>query len=156
MLFNASLWFHIIGISLLAGATIVDFMLTRKFWVIYDKHPADGIVARSLTDRVPALIVSGIVLILLSGVGMMIATRGVFDTMLWFRIKMVLVLVVILNGVLVGRRLTAQLKRVLVPVSHSLPDPLALRRVRRDLNLFHIFQLTLFLIIFLLSTFKFN
>jgi hypothetical protein len=156
MLYNASLWLHIIGISLMAGTTVVDFMLTQRFWTIYNSHPQEGILAKRMTDRIRSLITAGILLILISGVGMMIATRGAFGTMLWFRIKMILVFIVIVNGVVIGRRLGLQLKRVLVPVGHQLPDAPSLSALRRGLNVFHISQLILFLMIFLLSTFKFN
>ena len=156
MLYNACLWLHIIGISLMAGSTVVDFMLTRKFWAIYHLQPQEGILARKITARVSSLIMAGIIIILISGIGMMVATRGVFGSMLWFRIKMILVLVVIANGIVMGRRLGLQLKKVLVPAGHQLPDELSLMPLRKGLNRFHISQLILFLIIFLLSTFKFN
>ena len=155
MLFNTSLLFHITGITLLAGTTVVDFILTRKFWNLYTKDPQQGMLVRKMSDRLPLLIVAGIVLILLSGVGMMAATRGVFDTMLWFRIKMVLVLIVILNGILNGRRLGNRLNRLLAADAPR-PADQPLNRLRSRLNLFHITQLTIFFLIFFLSAFKFN
>ena len=73
------------------SALLVDFILTRKFWTFYAKDPQQGILVKQMTNRLPLLIIAGIILILLSGVGMMAATNGVFDTMLWFRVKMILV-----------------------------------------------------------------
>ena len=156
MIFSASLWFHIIGITLMAGATVVEFMLTRKFWTIYAVDQQGGILVRKASDKLPLLVVAGIVLILLSGVGMMAATGGVFDTMLWFRIKMILVVLVIVNGVANGRRLGARLNRLLAPGAPQPADQQLLNRVRNRLDLFFISQLSLFFIIFFLSAFKFN
>lgn len=156
MLFNTSLWLHITGITLLAGTTVVDFVLTRKFWAFYARDRQEGILVRKMSDKLPLLVVAGIVLILLSGVGMMAATRGVFDTMLWFRIKMALVLLVILNGVLIGRRLNAKLNRLLVVTAPQVADQQSLSQVKKNLNLFHLVQLTLLFTIFFLSAFKFN
>lgn len=150
MLFNTSLWFHIIGISLMAGVTVADFVLTRKFWDSYAKNPQEGILVRTISNKLPVLIIAGTLLILLSGVGMMIATRGVFDTFLWFRLKMGLVLLVILNAIIFGRRQNSLLNKLL---AQEAPE---LKNIRRNLNTFHITQLTLFALIYLLSTFKFN
>ncbi|SIO49410.1 hypothetical protein [Chitinophaga niabensis] len=150
MLFNTSLWLHIIGISLMAGVTVADFVLTRKFWALYAHNPQEGILVRRVSNKLPVLIIAGTALILLSGVGMMIATRGVFDTFLWFRIKMGMVLLVILNAIIFGRRQNAKLNKLL------LQETPALSGIRKNLNTFHITQLVLFAIIYLLSTFKFN
>lgn len=150
MLFNTSLWFHIIGISLMAGVTVADFVLTRKFWAYYEKNPQEGILVRKISNKLPVLIIAGTILILLSGVGMMIATHGVFDSFLWFRIKMVLVLLVILNAIIFGRRQNALLNKLL---TQQAPE---LNGIKKNLNTFHITQLVLFAIIYLLSTFKFN
>lgn len=150
MLFNTSLWLHIIGISLMAGVTVADFVLTRKFWAVYAHNPQEGILVRKVSNRLPVLIIAGTLLILLSGVGMMIATRGVFDTFLWFRIKMGVVLLVILNAIIFGRRQNARLNKLLLQETPSLSG------IRKNLNTFHITQLVLFAIIYLLSTFKFS
>ena len=156
MLYNTSLWFHITGICLMAGVTVVDFILTKKFWTVYAKNPQQGILVKQMTNRLPLLIIAGIVLILLSGVGIMAATNGVFDTMLWFRIKMVLVLFVILNSVINGRRLGGQLNGLLASGISQSPNEQPLSRLKKGLNVFYISQLILFFIIFFLSTFKFN
>jgi hypothetical protein len=156
MLYNTSLWFHITGICLMAGVTVVDFILTRKFWTLYAKDPQQGILIKQATKRLPILIFAGILLILLSGVGMMAATNGVFDTMLWFRIKMILVLFVILNSVINGRRLGGQLNRLLASGISQSVDVQPMTRIRKGLNIFYISQMILFFIIFFLSTFKFN
>lgn len=150
MLFSTSLWLHIIGISLMAGVTVADFVLTRKFWTLYAHNPQEGILVRKISSRLPVLIIAGTLLILISGVGMMIATHGVFDTFLWFRIKMGMVLLVILNAIIFGRRQQAKLGKLLQQEAPSLTG------IRKNLNIFHITQLVLFAIIFLLSTFKFN
>ena len=156
MLFNASLWLHIIGITLLAGTTVVDFVLTRKFWAFYAINPQEGILVKKMLNRLPALIGIGTGLVLLSGIGMMAVFHTVFGAMLWFRIKIVLVLLVILNAILFGRRQGARLNRLLIAGASQPADQQSLDQIRRNMNLFHLTQLTLLLIIFFLSAFKFN
>jgi len=156
MIYHASLWFHIIGITLLAGTTVVDFVLTRRFWTFYAKDNQAGILIRKLTDKLPLLIVAGIVLTLLSGVGMMTILHAVVGAMLWFRIKMGLVLIAILNGIIVGRRLNTRLNKLLVSAGTQSANEGTLNQVKKNLQLFHLTQLTIFFIIFFLSAFKFN
>lgn len=152
MLLHFFLLFHIVAITLMAGGTVVDFIQTRKFWIFYARDPQQGMLVRKMSDKLPLLIIAGLILLLLSGIGMMAATHGVYGEMLWFRIKIALVLLVILNGIVIGRRLNVRLMRLL-NASGSADE---LNRVKRNLNLFHISQLTLFFIIFFLSAFKFN
>jgi hypothetical protein len=156
MIYHTSLWFHIIGITLLAGTTVVDFVLTRKFWAFYAKDNQAGILVRKLTEKLPLLIVAGIVLTLLSGVGMMTVLHAVVGAMLWFRIKIVLVLIAILNGIIVGRRLNSRLNKLLVSAGTQSAKEGSLNQVKKNLQLFHLTQLTIFFIIFFLSAFKFN
>lgn len=156
MIYNASLWLHIIGFTLLAGTTVIDFILTRKFWTLYDNDPASGKPLRTMMNRLPLLTVIGTLLILLSGAGMMVFLHAVFGAMLWFRIKMALVLLVILNGAIVGRKQFGQLNKLIMTSAGTVATAHALLRVRRNLNVFHLTQLGLLLTIFFLSAFKFN
>lgn len=156
MIYQTSLWFHIIGVTLLAGTTVVDFVLTRRFWAFYAKDNQSGIMVRKLTDKLPLLIVAGIILILLSGVGMMTILHTVVGAMLWFRIKMGLVLISILNGIVVGRRLNGRLNKLLATAGTGAANEQSLHQVKKNLQLFHLTQLTIFFIIFFLSAFKFT
>ncbi|AXY72861.1 hypothetical protein D3H65_02250 [Paraflavitalea soli] len=156
MIYHASLWFHIIGITLLAGTTFVDFVLTRKFWAFYAKDQPAGMVARKLTEKLPLLVVAGIVLTLLSGIGMMTILHAVIGAMLWFRIKIILVVIVILNGIVVGRKLNGRLNKMLTTAGTGPANDQSLQQLKKNLQLFHITQLTIFFIIFFLSAFKFN
>lgn len=156
MIYHVSLWLHIIGITLLAGTTVVDFVLTRRFWAFYAKDNQAGVLVRKMTDKLPLLIVAGIVITLLSGIGMMTILHTVVGAMLWFRIKIGLVLIVILNGIIVGRRLNTRLNKLLVSAGTPSVNEGSLNQVKKNLHLFHLTQLTIFFIIYFLSAFKFN
>lgn len=156
MIYHVSLWLHIIGITLLAGTTVVDFVLTRRFWAFYAKDNQAGVLVRKMTDKLPLLIVAGIVITLLSGIGMMTILHAVVGAMLWFRIKIGLVLIVILNGIIVGRRLNTRLNKLLVSAGPRSANEGSLNQVKKSLRLFHLTQLTIFFIIYFLSAFKFN
>lgn len=83
---------------------------------------------------------------------------------LWFRIKMPLVLLVVLNGTVLARPATLRLKKLLLdlpengdrqPSGSSTPAPASIGHLRNRRRAIYIFQLLLFVAIFVLSIFKF-
>jgi uncharacterized membrane protein SirB2 len=104
--------------------------------------------------KIPRLAGIGAALLILSGIGMMALTRGVYGEQFWFQIKFGLVILVILNSLLIGRRQGNKLQRILATGGLVLTDEVS--RIKSRLNRFHLLQLLFFLIIIFLSVFKFN
>lgn len=153
--YHLALVAHITGLTIMAGATVADAVITRQFWKSYleDKSRALGINQAML--KIPVLFGTGILLLVLSGVAMMAMTGGAYGEQFWFRIKFGLVILIIVNGLAVGRRLGSRLRKLLAAETEGVPAA-GLLPIREKLNVFHAVQLTLFLIIFVLSVFKFN
>ena len=150
ILYNLCLTLHIVGFTLFAGITFADFMAFRRFWKVWDEDPARALLTREITSAFPPVMrFSGIALVL-AGVSMLLLVRGVFSEQLWFRIKMVLVFCLIVNGIFAGRLQRLQLKKLL----EGKPGTPALLRAR--IRLFHVLQLALIGGIFLLTAFRFN
>ena len=85
---------------------------------------------------------------------MMALTHGVFGEQLWFRIKFGLVILLILNALVIGRRQGLRLRKV---IDSSGPVFTAeVQGIKSRLNRFHVAQLSLFILIIFLSIFKFN
>lgn len=153
MIFQCFLLFHLIGLVLFAGTTTADFVTYRQFWKQYE---ADTITAKPMLQtmiKFPLLMGLGMAAIILSGIGMMAMTRGVFGEQLWFRIKFAVVLLIILNNIIIGRRLVSGLRK---KMAEGTNDPGAATQIKNNLRLFHYAQLIMFFIIILLSVFKFN
>ena len=145
---------HLMGFVMVAGTTVADFIAFRQFWNQYELDTVKGRAVFQAISKFPILFRIGIILIILSGVGMMAITHGVFGEQLWFRIKFALVIMVILNGLITGRRQSRRLGRIL---NAELPDNFVkFARVKGNLKMFHYVQLTLLFIILFLSVFKFN
>jgi len=145
---------HLMGFVMVAGTTVADFIAFRQFWNQYELDAVKGRAVFQAISKFPILFRIGIILIILSGVGMMAITHGVFGEQLWFRIKFALVIMVILNGLITGRRQSRRLSRIL---NAELPDNFVkFERVKGNLKMFHYVQLTLLFIILFLSVFKFN
>jgi hypothetical protein len=79
--------------------------------------------------------------------------REAVTSMLWFRVKMILVVLVVLNGVAMARPSTLKLRKLLLQDGAGNSAPI--EGVRRRLTNIYVSQIILFLIIFILSVFKF-
>nr|WP_294789815.1 hypothetical protein [uncultured Mucilaginibacter sp.] len=153
-LFPTFLTLHLTALTVMAGTTLVDFMAYRSLWktVTHEKELSTGLL--QLMAKLPRIIGIGAAVLISTGMGMMILTHGVFGEQLWFRIKFGLVVLLILNGLLVGRRLGLKLRRLLADNGPVLTDQVNV--IRGGLTRFHLLQLSIFFIIIFLSAFKFN
>jgi hypothetical protein len=104
-------------------------------------------------------------LLILTGTGMVIELKSAITQALWFRIKMPLVLLVVLNGIVLARPATLRLKKLLLDLpangerkqtsGSSTPITDSIGHLRNRRRAFYILQLVLFVAIFVLSIFKF-
>ncbi|MBC9798068.1 hypothetical protein [Sinomicrobium weinanense] len=155
-LYHMALVIHITGLTTMAGITLGNYVMTRQFWKQYaiDKHR--GIAIHQTISRLEILIRIGIGLLILSGISMMALTQGVFGEHTWFRTKMGLLLIIIFNDLIVGRRQRSRLKKLLSEGASDQNEQQKLLKIKANINILYMAQITLFLIIFVLSVFKFN
>jgi uncharacterized membrane protein len=149
-LFQSLVVLHLIGFLLFAGSTIADFIGIRQFWKQYALDVTKAPAVLQAMSFFPVIMRIGIGVIILSGIGIMFMTNGVFGEQIWFRIKFGLVLLVIANTLLVGQRQRSKLRKSLIADTGT-PE-----NVKRNLNRFHLTQIACIFIIILLSVFKFN
>jgi hypothetical protein len=144
---------HIAGFTMMAGIVVADAAISRRLnrYLLSDKPRA--ITLLESTAGFPRLIGLGAALLLLTGIGMVVLFKGVVAYMLWFRIKMVLVVLVALNGSLLLRRQADRLKDLLTKNTNS--DNTRILALKRTMGFFLGIELLLFLTIFILSVFQF-
>jgi hypothetical protein len=152
-LFPTCLVLHLTALVLMAGTTLVDYLAYSSLWKSFEQEERP-IALLNMMTKLPRVAGVGAALLILTGIGMMALTHGVFGEQLWFRIKFGLVILVILNSLFVGRREGVKLRRMLnagIPLITG-----EVNRIRIALTRFHLSQLLLFLFIIFLSVFKFN
>jgi uncharacterized membrane protein SirB2 len=147
---------HIIGLSTMAGTALVDFVCYRKFWKLYanGKEKAAAILPVLATFRF--LFAGGFILLLISGIGMVALSHGLFAEQRWFRIKMGIILLAIINGAILGGRTAMKLRRVVAADIAGTNVEESRNSLKGRLRMIQIFQLLLFVTIFVLSVYKFN
>jgi uncharacterized membrane protein len=153
-IFLTLLMLHLIGLVLMAGTTLINFINYQTFWKLfgYQKEQATGVLAT--TAKLPRLIGIGAGLLVSTGIGMIALTHGVLAQQLWFRIKFVFVLLLIANNVFNGRKLEEKLKAL---ISGNAPNLAAqVLNLQGRLRTYYLLQLGIFVIIIFLSAYKFN
>jgi uncharacterized membrane protein len=154
MIYPAFLTLHLVALTIMAGTTLIDYVAYQTFWKLFDQKKEISTDLLQLMNRLPRLAGIGAAVLITTGLGMMIITHGVYGEQLWFRIKFGLVVILILNSLLTGRRQGIKLRKLL---NEDMADVTGqIGKVRVILNRFHLMQLVIFLIIIFLSVFKFN
>jgi hypothetical protein len=145
---------HLIGLTIMAGTTVVDFTTFKTFWKQFyeDKEKSMGLLMA--TSKFSRLTGIGAALLVVTGISMMALTNGIFGEQLWFRIKIGIVVALMLNGLLFGRRQGIKLRKTLSADTAYLTEQV--NRIRVNLNIFFTLQFILFFFIVFLSVFKFN
>lgn len=154
-IYNLALVMHIVGITLMAGATVVEYATFRQFWKTVPSDKAKGLVLWETISNYQKIMGIGMLIIIIGGVVMMYYLHEAWGAQLWFRIKFGLVILVIINGLGIRRVLGSRLTKVFTamgPVYDSTPSTL---RIRGYIQVVHLVQLILFLAIYFLSIFKF-
>lgn len=142
---------HITGFATMAGTVAADTTIYGRLrkYLLTDKNKALTLYESSASF--PILIGASAALIIATGIGM-VSLVPAFPEMLWFRIKMILVLCIIINGAIVARRLVNKLKGQL---KSDAVDNVEVEALKGRLNLMYAVQILLFIAVFTLSVFKF-
>jgi hypothetical protein len=154
-IYHLALVFHIIGITVMAGTTFIDFITFRLFNKSFGADKATAVIAGYLY-KLQQFMGIGMLVILLSGVAMMVKLHELWGAQTWFRIKMGILLLIIVNGLGLRRRVGTQLKKILATdVSMNIPvEKLAV--IKNRLTTIQTVQMLLFVIVYTLSVYKFN
>ncbi|HTI93120.1 MAG TPA: hypothetical protein VL727_21120 [Puia sp.] len=147
-LIKIGLFLHLTGITMMVGTTFAGMSANLRFRKLLFTEREKAFLMLKATDRYPVLQAAGAILILLGGVIMMIGYHGVIMQLLWFKIKLVVIALILLNQLLFGVSLTRKLRRE--------SDSATIDATMKKLTVFNGAQIALFLLIFLLSSFRFS
>jgi hypothetical protein len=155
-LLHFSLVFHIIGLTIVGGSTLVAFVVQNQFWKQYEQDAGKATGVMVATAKMPRITMIGLSLLILSGMSMMIITRGAFGAQLWFKVKMIVLLIIIINAVILRRNSGVMLNRLITKDTNGKQTNPELTSAKWRIRIFYLIQLSLIVTIFVLSVFKFN
>ena len=145
---------HITGIMMLAGITLASYVTSLQSWKYINTDKSKAALINSATLVFGRIIGIGGLLTIVSGFIMVSILREGVTSQLWFRIKMLLIILIILNGAIYARRQNMKLTRLLSP--DKIHESLKINMIKKNLNISFLFQFILFLVIFILSVFRFS
>ena len=147
-LFRILLALHIIGIIVMAGTTVVDYMTFKIFCRLADQRDDRSVGLLSLMSKFGILVRAGAGTIILTSIGLLVLSKDILRQP-WFRLKLMLVTGLFLHGMLVGNPHGMKFRSLVVENKGHLLQEIASERA--SLDRFYIIQLVLFLVIILLS-----
>ncbi|CCH00278.1 hypothetical protein FAES_2269 [Fibrella aestuarina BUZ 2] len=144
---------HLSGLVIMAGTTITEWVVFRSFLGLLTKQDKAALSLFSLLSGLGRLLLVGGGILLLSGIGLTILSEGVYLQQLWLQVKLGLILLLPLNGLLVGSPQMKQIRNSLLSEGISLP--VAIQPAVTKLTWFHSSQLLVFFTIIILAVFRF-
>jgi len=146
---------HIVGITIMAGTTFIDFITFRAFGKALKTDKAKSLVLENYLYQLQRFLGIGMLIILASGITMMVKLHEVWGAQLWFRIKMGVLLLVIINGLGLRRMMGSRLKKALPDILSTSSFDKQWHRIKINFSIVQAVQMLLFIIIYILSVFKF-
>jgi hypothetical protein len=140
---------HITGIVIMAGTTMIDYLTFKTFWKFADQGDVRSLGLIPLMAKYGAFIRAGAGTIILTGITMLILQKGVWWGQPWFKVKMILVVLLVLNGLLVGNKQGHKLREMVT--AHTSDFMQYTMGIRESMNRFYPIQLALFFLIILIS-----
>jgi len=144
---------HLSALVVMAGTTVIDY-ITFKTFEEKAGHAGDPRGLLPLMSKYGAIVRAGGAVLLISGIAMLALMNGVWAYQLWFKIKILLVVLLILNGAVIGNKNGTAFRKLAGEYAPDFADRSA--EVRTTLNRFYLAQLSLFFAIIVVSTVKFD
>jgi hypothetical protein len=165
LILESLLVLHLVGIVLMAGITLFHFFTLSSLnkHLLTDRDKSMSLLEEFI--RLSPWIGIGGMLIILSGTGMVWELKEGVTQALWFKCKMPLVAIMILNAAWLSKRFSHQLQHLLgvsrmgglsTDASAAIAPENALQQAQFKLRMIYTIQVLLMLVIFTLSIFKFR
>jgi len=145
---------HLTGLTLMAGTTVSEYITLKAFSKMLFTGDEKAMSLLLLMKKLSVFLGLGVALLILSGTGLFIITGGAFIHQFWFKVKLILIVVLILNGFLVGGRQESRLMNSINENGGKVNEQLS--KAISNLSMFYKVQMGIFFLIIMLSIFKFS
>jgi len=152
ILFNIFLILHIAGVVIIAGTTLTAFVISKQLWVFIETNREKAQIFNSNGALFGKMTGIGGMLTILSGIAMVVTMHSAFVSQIWFQIKMILVLLIILNASFFARAQNKKLSKLLAAGNTAYQ----FSTIKSKMNLYYAIQFVFLMTIFVLSVFRFT
>lgn len=134
---------HVIGIVIMAGTTLIDYLTFHTFWKLAGPGDDRSLGLLPLMAQYGAFIRTGAVMLMITGVALLVLQKTNWRRQFWFKIKLGLFFLLLLNGILVGNTQGHRFRQTVT--AHAADFAEYTQELRKKLNIFYSVQLTLFI-----------
>ncbi len=146
---------HIYGFITAIGITMANFIAYRQFWRQYATDRTLGVTTFQVIQKLQIAGGLGMLAVFLAGIGML-TIHGAFASLLWFQIKLGLIVLIFVNGFTLGRTSATGLKTI-IEQKQPIPNETEFTMtIQRRMQRFLAIQIFLFSTIVVLSVFRFT
>jgi hypothetical protein len=146
---------HFLAMIMGLGTLLAGAVAFSQFWKLYDENKATGIAAFKAFSKLQPMGMIGLLLLILSGVGMLWFYNWSFMSLLWFQIKLGLIVLMLISGFTYGRTTTLKLQTLLMEGANPKISAGEITALRNNLRRFQMIQISLIVLIIIMSTFRF-
>ena len=150
LFFRILLVLHFCGLAVMAGTTVVDYFTFKTFCRLANigDNREQGLLP--IMSRYGELVRVGAGILIFSGLAMLVLQNDIWMEP-WFKTKIGLVVLLVLNGMLVGNSLGLKFRKMIID---SASTPGQITGIKGNLNLFYLAQLAIFLLIVMVSVIR--
>jgi len=153
-IFDLLLVLHLCGMATAIGMTLANLIAFKQFWKLYAINKEQGVLSFRGITKFNLFGMLSLLLVILTGIGLLWVVHWTLAELLWFKIKMTMVLLLLVNGFTLGRINNVKLSKLIS--EKEKPNPLPdIKNLKRNLQIFQATQLILFLIAIIMVAFKF-
>jgi hypothetical protein len=150
LLFRIFLVLHLCGLAVMVGTTVVDYFTFKTFCRLANAGDNREHGLLPIMARYGELVRTGAAILIFSGMAMLVLEKGIWlET--WFKIKIGLVVLLVLNGMFIGNSLGLKFRRMIVDSATTAEH---MTGIKDNLNLFYLAQLAIFLLIIMVSVIR--
>lgn len=147
---------HLVALAVTIGIALVSVVLHRQFWKLYDNNTGQSIAAFKATLKLRIYGIMGLGILILTGVMMLWLFNWTMAELLWFKIKMFIVVLLFVNGFTIGKTTSEKLEKILNSENRIDKVQHETIRLRKRMRIFQLTQLSLFILIIILAIFRFS
>jgi hypothetical protein len=155
-IFNIALVLHLIALSMAIGITVANYVAFQQIWKLYDSNREQGLAAFRSIAKFRLVGIVGLLTLIVTGITMLYIFQWTLASMLWFKIKLSIVVLIFVNGFTLGRIQNEKLDKFLLAEGQLRASQIDAAKLKRNLEIFNLTQLLLFVLIIIVSIFRFT
>ena len=145
---------HIVGFIMAVGVIYCTHVAYIEMWKIYSRSPNEGISAFRSYERLQRAGMWGLLITIVAGIAMLALGDWRLLSSFWFQLKLALIGLIFLNGFTLGRNSTRELRAFLAPGGTGGLTLAEIEKLKNRVRFFQMVQISLYLLIIILSIFR--